>query len=49
VSLLPLHSLAPVPETREETLAELYRLQKYFAETANKYEVMDDLLMKAER
>lgn len=38
-----LKELAPVPGTREDTLRELRRLEAYFAEAADKYEVLTDL------
>lgn len=41
--LVPLKELAPVPGTREETIAELRRLQKYFSDMNEKYAVLSDL------
>ena len=43
---VPLMPLAPVPGTREETIAELRRLQEYFAQEEAKYGVLADLWMK---
>ena len=44
--LVPLMPLAPVPGTRDETIAELTRLQGYFAQIKGKYDVLEDLWIK---
>ena len=45
--LVLLNELAPVPATREETLAELYRLESYFGELDTKYATLADLWLKS--
>lgn len=45
--LVLLNELAPVPETREETLAELHRLESYFGELDTKYATLADLWLKS--
>lgn len=47
--LVPLRELSPVPGTREETIAELRRLQKYFSDMDEKYAVLEDLWMMSSR
>ncbi len=44
--LVPLAPLAPVPATREETITELRRLKKYFAQIDGTYDVLEDLWAK---
>ena len=45
--LVLLNELAPVPATREETLAELHRLESYFGELDTKYATLADLWLKS--
>lgn len=45
--LVLLNELAPVPATREETLAELHRLESYFGELDTKYATLVDLWLKS--
>lgn len=45
--LVLLNELAPVPATREETLAELRRLESYFGELDTKYATLADLWLKS--
>lgn len=45
--LVLLNELAPVPATREETLAELHRLESYFGELDTKYATLADLWFKS--
>lgn len=45
--LILLNELAPVPATREETLAELHRLESYFGELDTKYATLADLWLKS--
>ena len=45
--LVLLNELAPVPATREETLAELHRLESYFGELDTKYATLADLSLKS--
>lgn len=45
--LVLLNELAPVPATREETLAELHRLEAYFGELDTKYATLADLWLKS--
>lgn len=45
--LVLLNALAPVPATREETLAELRRLEPYFEELDTKYATLADLWLKS--
>ena len=45
--LVLLNELAPVPATREETLAELHRLESYFGELDTKYAKLADLWLKS--
>ena len=45
--LVLLNELAPVPATREETLAELHRLEYYFGELDTKYATLADLWLKS--
>lgn len=47
--LVALRELAPVPGTREETIAELRRLQRYFSDMDEKYAVLEDLWMMGTR
>lgn len=47
--LVPLKELAPVPGTREETLAELRRLRQYFSAMDEKYAVLEDLWLMGSR
>ncbi|WP_147671580.1 hypothetical protein [Mitsuokella sp. AF21-1AC] len=47
--LVALRELSPVPGTREETIAELRRLQKYFSDMDEKYAVLEDLWMMSSR
>lgn len=45
--LVLLNELAPVPATREETLAELHQLESYFGELDTKYATLADLWLKS--
>ncbi len=45
--LILLKNLAPVPATRQETIAELRRLEPYFLELEDKYATLSDLWLKA--
>ena len=45
--LVLVNELAPVPATREETLAELHRLESYFGELDTKYATLADLWLKS--
>lgn len=45
--LVLLNELAPVPATREETLAELHRIESYFGELDTKYATLADLWLKS--
>ena len=45
--LVLLNELAPVPATREETLADLHRLESYFGELDTKYATLADLWLKS--
>ena len=45
--LVLLNELAPVPATREETIAELHRLESYFGELDTKYATLADLWLKS--
>lgn len=45
--LVLLNELAPVPATREETLAELHRLESYFGGLDTKYATLADLWLKS--
>ena len=45
--LVLLNELAPVPATREETLAEVHRLESYFGELDTKYATLADLWLKS--
>lgn len=45
--LVLLNELAPVPATREETLAELHLLESYFGELDTRYATLADLWLKS--